>query len=63
MKFFVAHSQSRLWKLQVFFNETKVMSSHLQVAFRREVNSANSFANILTKQGVDKVVPLVDPIV
>lgn len=47
------------WFFQFYFNEIKELSFKISVKFLHVRLSANSFADILAKLGVDRPVPLV----
>ena len=51
---------SRPWKFQFHFNEMKKISSSLVVSFGHVMRHANSMADTLAKQGVDRASPRVD---
>ena len=53
----VSNRKINPWKLQFLFNEIRVLSASFSVVFRHELRSANSFANALAKQGVERVSP------
>lgn len=50
-------SEARPWKFQYHFNDIKDLSSSLQVEYHYTVRSANSLADALPKQGVDRISP------
>ena len=42
------------WRFQFYLNEIRALASSIQVKFRHVGRSANGFANLLAKQGVDR---------
>lgn len=47
------------WKIQFHLNEIREISASINVSFRHETRSANSLADELAKQGVERVSPWV----
>ncbi|XXG62464.1 hypothetical protein AAC387_Pa05g0816 [Persea americana] len=53
----VTNKKINPWKVQFLFNEIRVLSTSSSVVFRHELRLANSFADVLAKQGVERVSP------
>ena len=42
------------WKIQFIFNEIRVLVASITIIFHHELRSANSIADVLARQGVDR---------
>ena len=58
----VSNKKDFPWKFQFHFNEIRELSATLNVSFLHEVRSANSIADALAKQGVERLSPWVSVI-
>lgn len=55
----VSNRKAIPWKFQFYFNDTRELSASINVSFHHEVRSANSLADRLAKQGVERLSPWV----
>lgn len=55
----MSDKKANSYKFQFHFNEIIELSANINIIFRHEIRSTNFIANVLAKQGVDRLIPWV----